>query len=53
MDVLYSAWSAGASGLSPLGLGFAVGFLMWLLGTALFICFRSFTVGAGLDSNDD
>jgi hypothetical protein len=53
METLFTAWEAGLTAVSPVGVGFALGFLMWLLGTAIGAIFKAFNGGSGLDSNDE
>ncbi len=42
----------GLVGLSPAGLGFGLGFAMWVAGSAVSAIFAAFDAGAGLESID-
>lgn len=53
METLWQAFVSGLTAVTPVGLGFALGFFMWLAGSAIGAIFKAFSGGSGLDSNDD
>jgi len=53
METLFQTWLDGLTAVSPVGIGFALGFVMWMMGSAISAIFKAFTGGSGLDSNDD
>lgn len=53
METLWQIFLDGMTAVTPVGIGFALGFAMWLMGSAISAIFRAFNGGSGLDSNDD
>jgi len=53
METILNSLLSGISDLSPIAQGFALGFAVWVCGAAISAIFRAFTVGSGLDSNDE
>jgi len=53
MDTLFQSFVSGLTAVTPVGIGFALGFAMWLMGAAIGAIFKAFNASSGLESNDD
>jgi len=53
METLWQIFQNGFTAVSPVGVGFALGFFMWLAGSAVGAIFKAFSGGSGLESNDE
>jgi len=53
METLWQIFADGMTAVSPVGIGFALGFFMWLAGSAIGAIFKAFNGGSGLDNGDD